>query len=387
MARVKDSTLYDRLGVPTDANDSQIKKAFIQLSKQWHPDKHGDEMKDEATQKFKDITEAKDILSDDDKRRTYDQIGMDILKQGAAGSGMGGMPPGFPFGGNPFGGGFPFGNGFPFGGNGFPFEVRETGNRPISRQLQPIEATLTVTLEQLYREDRVSLAYTHEIDCMACNGDGGTAERCDGCNGNGKTVQVQQMGNMISQSITNCRKCNGKGQQLKSKCATCNGQGFSTVPKTIAFPLSSRLVSGNKVQVRGEGNRSKQAASDLIVTVNVTPHAVFKHQQSDLLTRVELTLYEALFGFKKTLTLIDGSTMELTSSDKTDCYTVKCFPNKGIHRDGNLYVMYVFTLPSLKKDEYGDILRDIFPEKEMREVKEVKEVKYNDILLSFLKLN
>jgi DnaJ-class molecular chaperone len=383
MARVKDSALYDRLGVPTDATDSQIKKAFIQLSKQWHPDKHGDEMKDEATQKFKDITEAKDILSDDDKRRTYDQIGMDILKQGAAGGGgMGGMPPGFPFGGNPFGGGFPFGNGFPFGG-GFPFEVRETGNKPTSRQLHPIEATLTVTLDQLYREDRVPLAYTHEIDCGACNGDGGTVERCEGCNGNGKTVQVQQMGNMISQSITNCRKCNGKGEQLKSKCATCNGQGFSTAPKTIAFPLSSRLVSGNKVQVRGEGNRSKQAASDLIVTVNVTPHAVFKHQQSDLLTRVELTLHEALFGFTKTLTLIDGSTMELTSSDKTDCYTVKCFPHKGIHRDGNLYVMYVFTLPSLKKDDYGDILRDIFPEKE--ETK--RDVKYNDILLSFLKLN
>ena len=367
MARVKDSTLYDRLGVPTDANDSQIKKAFIQLSKQWHPDKHGDDMKDEATQKFKDITEAKDILSDDDKRRTYDQIGMDILKQGAAGGG-GGMQG--------------FGGGFPFGGNGFPFEVRETGNRPTSRQLQPIESTLTVTLEQLYREDRVPLAYIHEIDCAACNGDGGTAERCDGCNGNGKTVQVQQMGNMISQSITNCRKCNGKGQQLKSKCATCNGQGFSTVPKTISFPLSSRLVSGNKVQVRGEGNRSKQASSDLIVTINVTPHPVFKHQQSDLLTRVELTLHEALFGFKKTLTLIDGSTLELTSSDKTDCYTIKCFQHKGIHRDGNLYVMYVFTLPSLKKEEYGDILNDIFPNK--TETAKVSE--YTDILLSFLKL-
>jgi DnaJ-class molecular chaperone len=260
--------------------------------------------------------------------------------------------------------------------------VRETGNRPTSRQLQPIESTLTVTLEQLYREDRVPLAYIHEIDCAACNGDGGTAERCDGCNGNGKTVQVQQMGNMISQSITSCRKCNGKGQQLKSKCATCNGQGFSTVPKTIAFPLSSRLVSGNKVQVRGEGNRSKQASSDLIVTINVTPHPVFKHQQSDLLARVELTLHEALFGFTKTLTLIDGSTLELTSSEKTDCYAVKCFPHKGIHRDGNLYVMYVFTLPSLKKEEYGDILNDIFPNK--TETAKVSE--YTDILLSFLKL-
>ena len=100
MARVKDSALYDRLGVPTDATDLQIKKAFIQLSKQWHPDKHRDEMKDEATQKFKDITEAKDILSDDDKRRTYDQIGMDILKQGGGGGmqGFHGMPAGFPFG-------------------------------------------------------------------------------------------------------------------------------------------------------------------------------------------------------------------------------------------------------------------------------------------------
>jgi DnaJ-class molecular chaperone len=142
------------------------------------------------------------------------------------------------------------------------------------------------------------------------------------------------------------------------------------------------LVSGNKVQVRGEGNRSKQAASDLIVTVNVTPHAVFKHQQGDLLARVELTLHEALFGFTKTLTLLDGSTLDLTASEKTDCYTITCFPQKGIHREGNLYVMYVFTLPSLKKSEYGDILADIFPNK----TETAKASEYTDILLSFLKL-
>lgn len=382
---VKDSVLYDRLNVATDATDTQIKKAFIHLSKQWHPDKHGDEMKEEASTKFKEITEAKDILIDTDKRSTYDQIGMDILRQGQGGGGGDSMA-------NPFGGGFPFGGGGggfnPFGGGGFnPFGGG--GFNPFGggggqqRQLQPVMVDVKVTLEQLYKEERVSLIYTHQVDCQQCDGEGGKTDTCTDCKGNGKVVHVQRMGNIMTQSISDCRKCNGKGRQISSKCGACSGQGFSSVQKSLAFSLSSRLVSGNKVQVRGEGNRSKQSASDLIVTVNVIPHDIFKHQQSDLLTRVELTLHEALFGFNKTLALFDGSVLVLESSTKTDCNTIKCFQQKGIHKEGKLYVMYVFTLPTMKKEDYGDILKDMLPD---IVVENVKSNEYNEILLSFLKM-
>jgi DnaJ-class molecular chaperone len=141
---VKDTTLYKRLEVETDANESTIKKAYIKLSKVWHPDKHPEAMKEEATTKFKEITEAKDILTNKEKRDLYDQIGMDILKQGAENpegpdlssmfGGMGGMP-GFPFGGG-------MGGGFPFGG------MHQQNSGP-----ENIMANIDVTLEQLYNEE------------------------------------------------------------------------------------------------------------------------------------------------------------------------------------------------------------------------------------------
>jgi len=369
---VKDTTLYDRLGLAPDASESQIKKAFIQLSKQWHPDKHTDEMKEEASTKFKSITEAKDILSDTEKRNTYDQIGMDIFKQN---SGQASENPfgGFPFG-NPFGG-FPFGN--PFGGN--PFGGNPFGNQGPVRQLHPVQITASVTLEQIYRQETINISYTYQKDCEKCNGEGGKTDSCNVCKGNGKIVQVQKMGNMMTQSIRDCHGCSGKGKTVSSNCKSCNGNCAVDEQKMVSFPLSSQLVSGNKIQVKNEGNRSKQHASDLIVTINILPHSVFKQDNANLYVKIELSLYEALFGFTKMIKYIDGNDMTFESTEKTNYYTVKCIPNKGVNTQGNLYVIYTFGLPTLDKG-CKDVLRDLISNK-------VENYEQNkDNVMTFLKL-
>jgi len=329
---VKDSTLYDRLEIPCDANESQIKKAFTNLSKKWHPDKHPDEMKEEADKKFKSIVEAKDVLLDTDKRRTYDQIGMDVFNTQQQ-----------PF--NPF-------HHFNFNLN--PFQNFQNPNV----QLKPVHFTLNATIEQIYAQENVSFTYTYLTHCQKCDGDGGKLDTCKTCKGNGRSVVIQQMGNMMTQAIRECGDCNGKGKKVCEKCVCKNGQVDQS--KTMSMTLSSSLLSGHVIQVKNEGNRFKQFVSDLMVTIHILPHPIFKRDNYHLMMNIELTLFEALFGFKKEVNYIDGSVMIIESTEKTNYNFVKCLQNKGINSQGNLYLIHTFGLPSLES-EYKDIFKDILP--------------------------
>lgn len=298
---VKDSTLYDRLEISCDASESQIKKAYTNLSKIWHPDKHPEEMKEEASKKFKSIVDAKDILLDTEKRRNYDQFGME--------------PPQPNF--NPF----------------FNFQ---------NFQLKPVQYTLNVTLEQLYHQESVSFTYAYNTDCLECES---KMETCLICKGSGKIVLTQRMGNIMTQCIRDCGDCNGRGKRVFEKCVCKNGQVEQM--KTMSLQLSSSLSSGHLIQVKNEGNRTKGFVSDLMVTIHILPHPVFKKEQYHLMMNIELSLYEALFGFKKDVKYIDGSMLTIESTEKTNYNTVKCLPNKGINSQGNLYMIYTFGLPTL----------------------------------------
>jgi DnaJ-class molecular chaperone len=346
---VKDATLYDRLGVSSDASENQIKKAYIQLSKQWHPDKHPEEMKEEAGKKFKEITEAKDILSDGEKRRQYDQIGMDILKQGGG--------EGNPF--NPFGDGFPgFPGGFPGFPPGFPF-----GNMNVNvnrRVLRPIETEVTVTLEQVYKEEPIEVSFLFQKDCSTCNGEGGQTDHCGSCNGKGKQMRIQQMGPMITQSIIDCGQCEGKGRVIREKCKKCT-KGIVERTKKIVIPLSKDLVPGNKINVKNQGHIQGDSVSDVVISVNILPHSLFIQRNHDLVVNVELTLLEALFGFSKTIKNLDNSDIVLESTVKTDYNHVQCMNNKGMNQHGNLYIVYTISIPTLEKGDYYEILKDILP--------------------------
>jgi len=326
---VKDSTLYERLEIPTDASESQIKKAFNALSKKWHPDKNEDDMKAEADKKFKSIVEAKDILIDAEKRRLYDQIGMDIFSQPQ-------NPfPNFNFNFNPFAN-FGFQTGF---------------------HLRPIQLSINVTLEQVYRQENVSVTYNCQTNCKKCEGEGGQTETCNLCKGNGKVVNVQKMGNMMTQSIRDCHECQGRGKRVHTRC-DCK-DGIVEEKRTVNFSLASSITSGYQINIKGQGNQHRQYVSDLNLTIQILPHPVFKQENNNLLMNVELTLYEALFGFSKTITHIDGNPIQIESST-TNYNSVKCIPNKGMNSQGNLYIIYTFGLPTLDP-EYKDIFKDMLP--------------------------
>jgi DnaJ family protein A protein 2 len=350
---VKDTTLYNRLEIEPDANETQIKKAYNKLSKVWHPDKHPADKKDEAEAKFKEITEARDVLLDKEKRTMYDQVGMDVFKQpegnnnpfGDMFGGMGGFP-GMPGGFMPGGfmpGGFP---GMPGSFNGM--------NRQGPENIIEI---INVTLEQLYNEESVNVNYKQKVSCVKCDGEGskdGTKTTCGGCNGKGMRVQVIRMGPMIQQSMGPCPSCDGKGKTISdaNKCDSCNGKCYSIKDKTIPIPLKCGLTNGNKINLSGKGHQLKNMKTDLIVEIRETPHKTFKRLHDDLFIDIDLKLYQALFGFDKILCHLDGRKLHMSNSSKTDYNTIRKLSGEGMkqinsNNKGDMYIRFRMTLPNL----------------------------------------
>ena len=339
----KDTILYDRLGVSADASESQIKKGFLSQSKQWHPDKHEEERKEEATQKFKDIMDAKEILLDENKRRLYDQVGIDMVKDAQR------VQPEnqHPFGGNPFGGGFPFGGmpgmppGFPFGG------FTQQPSQPSTPTPQPIRATLTVSLEQIILEETIQYVFACTKECISCNGEGGVKTRCEPCRGQGKTVSIQQIGPMIQQMITPCQHCRGTGTIVQQTCKICDGKCSIEFTKKIPIPLKNTIRSNDIITLSREGNRFRDQYSDVLITLVISPHHLYKINHYDLYQKIDLTLTEALFGFQKGLSLLDGRTITVKATTKTDPFTVMSLPGYGVNRKGTLFIVFGLLLPTL----------------------------------------
>jgi DnaJ-class molecular chaperone len=344
---VKDKTLYDRLEVDPNAPTEQIKKNFFKLSKQWHPDKHLDENdKLKATQKFKEINEAKEILLDEQKRNVYNQIGMDILNNG-------GQVQQNEF--NPFSGGHNFENMF---NQHFSFNMGGMGQHQ-KREEPPenIVEKLDVTLEQLYNEETINFNYRQNISCTKCDGEGykdGKSPICKACNGKGMTVQVVRMGNMIQQNASTCHNCRGTGKIVsdEDKCENCSGNCYLIKDKTIQIPLKSGLTNDNKITLTSKGHQLKNCKTNLIICINEIQHPFFKRQGDDLFIEMELKLYQALFGFHKIIKHLDNREIIINCNEKTDFNMIRKIEKEGmksLHNDnrGNIYIKFNINLPNI----------------------------------------
>ena len=339
---VRDTVLYDRLEIPPTASDTEIKKSFLRLSKLWHPDKHPDEKKEETSRKFQDIQQAKEILSDTEQRAQYDQIGMDIFnQQQQQQQQQGGFPGGFPA-------GFAGFHGFP---SGFPGM-----NQQQQQPLEEIVVNLTVSLEDVHNQRVVSVTYPCKHVCDPCKGEGtkSGSGTCVTCNGAGKRIQIIQMGPMIQQQVHTCNPCRGTGRFIdeKNRCATCEGSGVTTRNKTRGIPLKSGLETGHKIYMQGKGHYLKAGRSDLILVMNVKPHPLFHRFGIDLLYCVDLTLYQALFGFNKLIVHMDGRKLHLMHIGKTEPNTVRCLPMEGLTKldtntKGSMYILFNVKLPEI----------------------------------------
>lgn len=349
---VKDTILYDRLEISPDSTEAQIKKAYNKLSKQWHPDRHvnaSQEQKDKATAKFQEIAQAKEVLLDAEKRQIYDQVGMDMFKNGMDNTDAHSGPNPFADFGNIFGAGFPFG----MGGMGMPghFNMGPKQSAP-----ENIVENINVTLEQLYKEETVSFSYKQKTHCTKCDGEGskdGKTTKCSGCDGKGMKVNVVRMGNMIQQSVGECNMCRGKGKIIEesNKCESCNGKCYVIKEKTIQVPLKSGLSHGNKMTLQGKGNQFKNIKTDLILVINEKPHNVFKRIDNNLFVEIELKLYQALFGFDKIITHLDGRKLHISSTAKTDFNTIRKISGEGMKslqsgNKGDLFIKFTINFPN-----------------------------------------
>lgn len=349
---VKDTKLYDVLGVKTDAKDNDLKKAYHKLSIKWHPDKNPDN-KEEATAKFQEISEAYSILSEPKKRSMYDQIGMDFLKNQDGGPSM---DPSDIF--SQF-----FDNNSPFGGSPFGFNFKN--GQPKQEKREDIQIKLNVTLSQIYNEDTIDVNYPQKVYCKDSEGTGSKKKeksKCPDCKGQGKKIQVVRMGPMIQQMIQDCPTCKGSGIYIspEDKCESCNGKGYTVKSKTIQIPLRNGLDNGNKIQLENKGNNFKEGKTDLIILINVLPDETFKRDGSTLIIEVELELYQSLFGFDKVIKHLDGSLLHISSCSKIEDGDTRVIRNKGMmdlktKKHGDLVVTFKIIYPKVDNYEVEEI--------------------------------
>ena len=294
---------YEVLGVSKGASEDEIKKAYRKLAKQYHPDLHPGDQQAEA--KFKEVNEAYEVLSDKDKRSKYDQFGHagvdpNFGAGGFSGGGFGGFDMGDIDLGDLFGSFF--GGGFGGGGR------RRNG----PQQGQTLRASLTVTFEEAAFGCEKEIVLNRDETCETCHGSGcepgTTAEVCPDCRGTG-TVRIQRGGGAFSFSTTApCSRCSGTGKIIHSPCKTCHGAGQVRRQKKLTVTIPAGIDNGQAISLRGQGGAGKNGgpAGDLLISVTVKPHPLFKRDGTAIYLDQPVSFLQAALGAELEIPTIDG---------------------------------------------------------------------------------
>lgn len=283
---------YELLGVSRDASDRDIKKAYRRLAMKYHPDRNPD---DEASElKFKEISEAYEVLSDAQKKAAYDQYGHAGL------GGQGGMGGGFE-------GGFSdiFGDVFGdmFGGGG----GRGRGRSNVRRGAD-LRYNLDLSLEEAVRGCEKTLKVPTYVSCETCDGSGAkkgtTAKTCGTCGGVGQ-VRMQQGFFAVQQT---CPTCHGEGKVISDPCNVCHGQGRTQKTKTLEVKIPAGVDTGDRIRLSGEGEAGAHGgpSGDLYVQVNVQDHAIFERDGANLYCEVPISFVDAALGGELNVPTLDG---------------------------------------------------------------------------------
>ena len=295
------SDYYDVLGVQRSATKDEIKNKYRQLALKYHPDRN---KAPDAENKFKEISEAYAILSDDEKRAQYDQFGHagidgrysteDIFRGVDFDEILRGM-------------------GFGFGGFGSIFDTF-FGGRPARgpQRGQDIRYDLEISLEQAYAGLGTEIEVPRTERCSECNGSGakpGTSpKKCPECGGAGQIQHVQNAGFLHFARIEPCRKCRGKGTIIEKQCNQCRGAGIVERDRRISIKIPSGVDTGSQLLLRGEGDATNGGGrrGDLYVVVHVKPHATFRREGNDLICNVDVSISRAVLGGDVQVPTLDG---------------------------------------------------------------------------------
>ena len=348
---------YEVLGVSKNASEDEIKRAYKKLARKYHPDMNpGDK---EAEEKFKEVNEANEVLSNPEKKAKYDQFGFAGVdpNYGAGQGGYGGAG-GFDFGdlgdifGSFFGGGF--------GGGG-----RRNPNAP--QRGESIRASLSVEFTEAAFGCEKSITIDRSEQCPTCKGKGcapgTTPEVCTECHGTGTVTQAQRTPFGMMQSQTVCPKCRGKGQIIHQPCPDCRGAGVVRKRRTIQVNIPAGIDNGQTISLRGQGHSGKNGgpAGDLLITVMVRPHEIFRRDGTAVFCEAPITFTQAVLGGTLEIPTIDGK-VKYDIPEGTQTGTVFRLRGKGIpvlngRGRGDQYVTVNIETPRNLNREQKDALK------------------------------
>lgn len=352
---------YEVLGVKKDASPEEIKKAYRKSAMKYHPDRNPGNK--EAEEKFKEMGEAYEVLSDETKRQRYDQFGFAGVDPNF-GAGAGG--PGY---GGGFGGFGDFGDLGDIFGEFFGGGSRRGSAQNAPRRGENVMARLELTFEEAAFGCEKEVAAQRIENCAACNGTGsadGVIETCQQCRGTGQVRTVQNFMGMQMQSSTTCPSCNGRGKVIKTPCNTCKGKGKVRRTKRVKVKIPAGVDAGQSVRVRGEGCVGSNGGvnGDLLVEIYIKRHPIFTREDYDVLCEVPITFTQAALGAEIEVPTLDGRVKfdlpEGTQTGKEFVLRDKGIPEVGNpRRRGSHRFTVVVETPAHLTKEQKDLLRQL----------------------------
>jgi molecular chaperone DnaJ len=346
---------YEVLGIKKDADQAEIKKAYRKLVKKYHPDVNKE---DGAEEKFKEVQEAYEILSDESKRSAYDQYGH-ASTAGFNGAGSGGFNY-QQYGGQPFDMGDIFGS---FFGGGFSDFGFSNGGRGVNNSRgADIRYRIRVTFEEAMEGGEFEIGIDKDVECDACDGTGSKNKKsktCPVCNGTGQETQVRNtiLGQM--QVRAECSKCHGTGKVPEEVCDTCKGTGVKQKSEKMKIKVPAGAYDGMVLRFRGGGNAGRRGgeAGDLYIEVEVEASTEFNRRGNDIYSEVEIPVYTAVLGDTIKVRTILGD-VKLKIPKGTQSGTIFKIKEKGVpvlgsdDKRGDHYVRVVVDIPTkLSREE------------------------------------
>ncbi len=345
---------YEVLGLSKTAKEDEIKKAYRQLAKKYHPDANpGDK---EAEVKFKEASEAYAVLSDGEKRRQYDQFGHSAFDGGAGGAG------GFDFTNMDMGDIFGDIFGDLFGGG----RTRRASNGPMKGP--NVRAGVRITFEEAVTGVDKELDINLKEECTTCGGSGakpGTGtETCKKCGGKGQVVYTQQSLFGMVRNVQSCPDCNGTGKVIKDKCSVCYGSGYVNRKKKIQVSIPAGIDNGQSIRIRDKGEPGVNGGErgDLLVEVTVARHPIFQRQEYDIFSTAPISYAKAALGGDVKISTVDGDVL-YTVKPGTQTDTKVRLRGKGIPTlrnkqvRGDHYVTLVVQVPSKLTADQKELLQ------------------------------
>ena len=335
---------YDVLGVNRNASDDEIKAAFRNLARQYHPDVSKEE---NAEEKFKEVNEAYGVLSDSDKRARYDRFG----KEGLGGMGSGGFHDYT----------VDFSDIFEDLFSGFGFSTGRR-SRKSPRRGRDLQMAISLKFEEAVFGVEKDIEFEREETCSRCNGNGAepgtTPVKCSTCNGQGEVRQVRQtfLGQMVQTAP--CPTCSGRGEIISSPCNTCRGNGLERkrVKKKVSVPAG--VDHGTQIRLNGEGGPGVFGGptGSLFLVLNVQPHQFFKRRENDVLLNLDINVAQAVLGAEVEVPTLDGDE-KLKIPAGTQSGKVITMKGKGVpflrqkHRGNQLVIVNVAIPTKLTKEQ------------------------------------